>query len=52
MLALVGSLAVEGDPVLEADRARLAAVRQTPLEVFCAPDGRAVVTAACCQGEC
>lgn len=52
MLALVGTLSVDGDPVLEADRARLAAVRQTPLEMLCAPDGRAVVTAACGQGDC
>lgn len=52
MLALVATLAVDGDPVLESDRARLAAVRRTPLEVLCAPEGKAVVDAACCQGSC
>lgn len=51
MLALVGTLAVDGDPVLESDRVRLDAVMRTPLEVLCAPDGRAAVTAACCEGS-
>lgn len=52
MLALVATLGINGDPVLEGDRVRLAAVRRTPLEVLCAPEGRAVITSACCEGSC
>ncbi len=52
MLELVATLAVDGDRVLESDRARLTAVRRTPLDVLCAPEGRAVVDAASCQGSC
>lgn len=52
MLALVAGMAVDGDVVLESDRLRLAAVKETPLEVLCAPEGKAMVAAACCQGSC
>lgn len=48
MLALAATLPVDGDPLLAADRRRLAAVLRTPLDVLCAPAGRAAVTAACC----
>lgn len=52
MLALVATVAVDGDPVLSADRARLNAVKEIPLDVLCAPDGKAMVAAACCGGAC
>lgn len=52
MLDLVGRMPVDGDAVLESDRIRLTAVKETPLEVLCAPEGKAVVAAACCQGSC
>lgn len=52
MLALVATLMVEGDPVLEGDRARLAAVKEIPVDILCAPEGKALVTAACCGGTC
>ena len=51
MLALVATLIIDGDPVLEGDCVRLAAVKEISLDVLCAPDGKAAVTAACCGGS-
>lgn len=52
MLALVFTVAVEGCPVLTADRIRLTAVKTIPVEVLCAPTGKAMMATACCGETC